>query len=276
MITDNAITAIARDTPRDTRRSAPTAPTARQAIGSSIELDDLLQAREALRRGIRPDDGPIRLVLLDDQHLMRQALKALLGQDDRMQLMGDTGDLKECLSLVEQRAAQLVILNADMHDGQGLDAVRAITHTPTPPRVLALGDDEEPGRVLAMYRAGASGFLTKQAALQELRDAVSLIAAGSIYVGVSTAKAIASGLRDAATNNGRHGARSMIEQLSDRERTVLRLIARGFSGPEVAEQLHITTKTVDTYRHRIHEKIGLRHRSEYVQAAIDAGILLDG
>lgn len=262
------MTGILRGTLR--RPSAP-----RPAFAETLEFEELLLARRTQLRGVTPGDTPVSIVLLDDMLLMRQALKVLLAQDARVRCIGDTDNVKECAAFVTHQADSVVILNADMGKGAGLEALRALMQLDSPPRVLVLGDGEDPGRLLAMYRAGASGYLTRNVSATELREAIEMIAAGGTYVGSGTARAIATGLRDSAGDHTRSGAHARIDKLSDREKTVLRLVARGYSGPEVAEELGITSKTVDTYRHRIHEKIGLRHRSEYVQLALDAGMLVD-
>ncbi len=221
-------------------------------------------------------ERPITVVLLDDMHLMRQALKALLSLDGSpARCVGDSDDVHVCTALAQQHAAQVIILNAEMRDGAGLAALRALTPRAVPSRLLAVGGDDDPERVVAIYRAGAAGYLPRNATTVDLHDAIEATAAGLTYVGPGTAKAIATGLRDTAVDGTRSGARARIGKLSDRETTVLRYVARGYSGPEIAERLGITSKTVDTYRHRIQEKIGLRHRSEYVRLSLDAGMLAD-
>lgn len=236
-----------------------------------MELGNALLAQTAQRRGIRPTGDLVRLALLDDQHLMRLALRALLAQDPRLQVVGDGARLEEVERLVVHGGAQVVLLNADMETG--VAALQRLAQLAAAPRVVALGDDEHPDRMLALFRAGAFGYLPKSVQLPELRDAIDAVAAGGTYVRASTARALASGLRTPAAPSNGGASRQLLDRLSGREQTVFTLIARGYSGPEIATQLGITAKTVDTYRHRIHEKIGVQHRSAYVQAALDAGLL---
>ena len=243
--------------------------------GDLLDVAALLEAREAARRGVARGDGPVVVVLLDDMHLMRQGLKALLAQDTHVTCAGDTADVQTCVTLAVTHAAHVVILNADMRNGVALTAVRTLVQFAPRSHVLALGDAEDSGRLLAMYRAGASGCLPKHATVTELREAIEMVANGNIYVGPGAARAIATGLRASATDRTRGGARSLISQLSPREQTVLQMVAKGFSGPEISDHLGITTKTVDTYRRRMHDKIGLRHRSDIVRLAMDAGILAE-
>jgi DNA-binding NarL/FixJ family response regulator len=257
-----------------------------------MELGNALLSQGAHRRGIRPSGELVRVALLDDQHLMRLGLRALLAQDPRLQLVGDGARLEEVERLVVHGGAQVVLLNADMEGG--VAALQRLSQLAAAPRVVALGDDEHPDRMLALFRAGAFGYLPKSVQLPELRDAIEAVAAGGTYVRASTARAMASGLRapgsaghgranghangqaNGHANGHANGSRQLLDRLSGREQTVFTLIARGYSGPEIAAQLGITAKTVDTYRHRIHEKIGVQHRSAYVQAALDAGLLATG
>lgn len=236
-----------------------------------MELGHALLAQGVHRRGIRPAAELVRLALLDDQHLMRLALRALLAQDPRLQVVGDGARMEEVERLVVHGGAQVVLLNADMEGG--VAALQRLAQLAAAPRVVALGDDEHPDRMLALFRAGAFGYLPKSVQLPELRDAIDAVSAGGTYVRASTARALASGLRAPGAPADGGGSRQLLDRLSGREQTVFTLIARGYSGPEIATQLGITAKTVDTYRHRIHEKIGVQHRSAYVQAALDAGLL---
>lgn len=149
--------------------------------------------------------------------------------------------------------------------------VGALAALPLGLHVIVLNSEQQPDEVLDAFRAGAFGYLPWSASVTELIEAIEMVADGMSYVLPTTAKALATGLRapppSVAPDSSRLGV------LSARERSVLERIARGFSGPEVAEQLGITVKTVDTYRHRIHEKLGVHHRSDYVRIALDHDLL---
>ena len=127
------------------------------------------------------------------------------------------------------------------------------------------------GRILGQVAACARGYLSKSAAERELAEAIRVVASGDVYVRPAVARALAD-LRDAPPRT-RTDARARLERLSEREQTVVILTARGFNGPEIGRQLGITAKTVDTYKQRIEEKLGLAHRSEYVRFALEAGVL---
>ena len=122
----------------------------------------------------------------------------------------------------------------------------------------------------AVLEAGASGYLPKSAADRELVEAVRVVARGEVWVQPSAARVLAQGMRkreEHATDRARY------ERLTERERAVMRLIAEGYTAPEIGEQLTISPKTVDTYKQRINDKLGLTHRADYVKLALKLGLL---
>ncbi|MDE3128921.1 MAG: response regulator transcription factor, partial [Gemmatimonadota bacterium] len=126
--------------------------------------------------------------------------------------------------------------------------------------------------LVPLLESGASGFLQKSAADRELVDAVRAVAHGDTYLQPSAARVLAGGLRKKAEHIDE---RTKFERLTQRERDVLRLVAQGYSAPEIGQRLFISPKTVDTYKQRIQEKLGLQHRSEYVQFALHLGLLTE-
>ena len=223
------------------------------------------------RRGARFTGEPIRIAVLDRNQLMRQALTALLARDPRIHMVGDSCDLEQCLYYATQRAAQVVLLSAEPDTNAVIRQITALAALPLGPHVIVLNGEQHPHEVLEAFRAGAFGYLPWSVSVTELIEAIEMVAEGMSYVLPSTAKALATGLR--TPTQAAAPVSSCLDVLSARERTVLERIARGFSGPEVAEQLGITVKTVDTYRHRIHEKLGVHHRSDYVRLALDHDLL---
>ena len=246
------------------RTGSPLTP---EALGAT------LLTQESARRGVRPTGEPVRVFLLDDQPLMRDALRSLLGADPKLALVGDSADVAECARVASHFAAQVVLINADIGGDACVSLVRELRLSAAGVRVIAFGRDNLPHFILELFQAGAYGFLPRTVTLDELHDAIDTVAGGGTYLPQSTAKALASGMRSTPMSQSASQATEVLKKLSKRERTVFELIARGFSGPEVAEQIAITVKTVDTYRHRINEKVGVQHRSDYVQLALDAGIL---
>jgi DNA-binding NarL/FixJ family response regulator len=128
----------------------------------------------------------------------------------------------------------------------------------------------EDARLVCLLEAGARGYLSKEASTRDLLDAVRVVASGAIYVRPAAARVLAADLverQDSTTPRGR------LKQLSARERTVLEILAQGYSGLEAARQLGVSGKTIDAYKHRIFAKLGLAHRTEYVRFALEAGVL---
>ena len=244
-----------------------------------VESPDALAAAllsdSTRRRGARFTGDPIRIAVLDRNQLMRQALTALLARDPRIHLVGDSCDLEQCLSYATHRAAQVVLLSAEPDSNAVIRQISALAALPIGSHVIVLNGEQHPDEVLEAFRAGAFGYLPWSASASELIQAIEIVADGMSYVLPTTAKALATGLRasPASAVSSSVPFNSRLDVLSARERTVLERIARGFSGPEVAGQLGITVKTGDTYRHRIHEKLGVHHRSDYVRIALDNDLL---
>jgi DNA-binding NarL/FixJ family response regulator len=171
-------------------------------------------------------------------------------------------------------------MDLSMPDMDGLTATRELqkanaTRTPSPDepatrRVLVLTMHTEDEHLVALLEAGAGGYLLKSVADRELVDAVRTVAAGDVYVQPTAARALARGL---AKRDGNAEERTRFEKLTDREQVVLRMVAEGYTAPEIGEHLTISPKTVDTYKQRIGEKLGLTHRTDYVKFALKLGLL---
>jgi DNA-binding NarL/FixJ family response regulator len=157
-----------------------------------------------------------------------------------------------------------------MGDMDGLEATRQIAERGLATRVLVLTMHSEEEYLVPVLKAGAGGYLVKSAADRELVDAVRAVARGDTYMRPAAARVLARGLtqKDPAAEE-----RARFEKLTEREQTVLRLVAQGYSAPEIGEKLFISPKTVDTYKQRINEKLGLAHRADYVRIALRLQLL---
>ena len=213
----------------------------------------------------------IRVVLVDDHAIVRTGLKAVLGGADDIEVVGEAGGGHEAVALLEHTVADVVVMDLSMADGDGMSATRKITSRGEDcPRVLVLTMHAEEAYLEAVLEAGASGYLPKSAADRELVEAVRVVARGEVWVQPSAARVLAQGMRkreEHATDRARY------ERLTERERAVMRLIAEGYTAPEIGEQLTISPKTVDTYKQRINDKLGLTHRADYVKLALKLGLL---
>jgi DNA-binding NarL/FixJ family response regulator len=212
----------------------------------------------------------IRVVLADDHAVVRAGLRAVLSPAKDIAVVGEASNGREAVAMVERLNPDVVIMDLTMPDMDGTAATKAILAKETSTRVLVLTMHAEEEYLLPLLEAGASGYLVKSAADTELVTAVRAIAHGDPYVSSSASQILIKGLTrkdPAQADQDRYNA------LTQRERDVLRLIAQGYSAPEIGEQLFISPKTVDTYKQRVNEKLGISHRSEYVDFALKIGIL---
>jgi DNA-binding NarL/FixJ family response regulator len=214
--------------------------------------------------------GLIRVILADDHLVVRAGLKALLGATKDIQVVGEATNGREALALIDRLAPDIAVLDLDMPQMDGLAATKELVARNSPTRVLILTMHTEDEYLVTLLEAGASGYLVKNAADRELADAVRALAAGSIYVQPSASLALAKAVARKSANTDE---RERYQQLSERERNVLVLVAGGYSASEIGEKLFISPKTVETYKQRIGDKLGLSHRADYVQLCLRLGLL---
>ena len=227
---------------------------------------------------MRPD--LIRVVLVDDHQIVRAGLKAVLSTAKDIVVVGEGASGKEALTLAERLDPHVLVMDLSMPEMDGLSATRELhrlavdrlrpADEPATRRVLVLTMHTEDEHLVALLEAGAAGYLLKTVAERELVDAVRTVAAGDVYVQPTAARALARGL---ARRDGNAEERTRFEKLTDREQVVLRMVAEGFTAPEIGDHLRISPKTVDTYKQRIGEKLGLTHRTDYVKFALKLGLL---
>lgn len=212
----------------------------------------------------------IRVILADDHLVVRAGLKALLGATKDIEVIGEATNGRDALALVERLTPTVAVLDLDMPQMDGLTATREIVARANGTRVLILTMHTEEEYLVTLLEAGAAGYLMKNAADRELADAVRAIASGDIYVQASASRTLA---RAVSRRNEHVEERDRYQQLSERERDVLVLVAGGYSASEIGEKLFISPKTVETYKQRISEKMGLSHRADYVQLCLRLGLL---
>ena len=217
-------------------------------------------------------DDVIRVVLADDHSVVRAGLKAVLGVAKDIEVIGEAKTGLEAVTLAERFKPDVIVMDLSMPEMDGTAATKAIVAKGLDTRVLILTMHAEEDYLVPLIEAGAAGYLVKSAADRELVDAVRAVAHGDVYVRAAAARVLAKNLtkKDPAQSE-----RERFEKLTERERDVLRFVAQGYSAPEIGEKLFISPKTVDTYKQRIQEKLGLMHRSDYVQLALKLGLLAE-
>jgi DNA-binding NarL/FixJ family response regulator len=212
----------------------------------------------------------IRLVIADDHAVVRLGLRALVGSAPDIDLVGEAENGEQVLRMCTSVRPHVVVMDLSMSGIDGLEATRRLVRRPDPPKVLALTMHEEEDYLIPALEAGASGYIVKAAAGSELLEAVRAVARGQTWVRPSAAHVLARGwVRRSAQGDLRAG----YDSLSDREREVFRLTAQGHPASRIGEVLHLSPKTVDTYRRRINEKLRIGDRSEYVRIALELGVL---
>ncbi len=212
----------------------------------------------------------IRVVIADDHAVVRTGLKAILRTAPDLEVVGEATNGREAIALVERLRPDILITDLAMPDVDGAELTREVVARGLPCRILVLTMHAEEEYLVPLLEAGASGYLVKSAADRELIAAVRSVAHGGTYVQPAAGLVLA---RQLTRKDPARVERERFEQLTQREREVVRLVAQGFSGPEIGEQLGISPKTVDTYKQRIEQKLGLAHRTAYVQFALKLGIL---
>ncbi len=214
----------------------------------------------------------IRVVLADDHAVVRAGLKAVLGGAKDIQVVGEVANGVDAVAMTEKLDPDVLVMDLSMPQMDGAEATKTLSANGTRTKILILTMHSPDEALVPLLESGASGFLQKSAADRELVDAVRAVAHGDTYLQPSAARVLAGGLRKKAEHIDE---RTKFERLTQRERDVLRLVAQGYSAPEIGQRLFISPKTVDTYKQRIQEKLGLQHRSEYVQFALHLGLLTE-
>lgn len=212
---------------------------------------------------------PIRVVLADDHAVLRAGLRMLVELQPDMTVVGEAGNAETALQQVAACEPDVLVLDLAMPGGGSIEAIQRIRETSPKTRVLVLSMHDESSYLRAVIAAGGAGYVTKRAADTELLNAIRTVHAGRMYVDVSLSERPPPAVEPAQRARPARDP----SMLSDREREVLCLVARGYTNKEVAEQLHISVKSVETYRARVADKLELRSRAEFVRYALDAGLL---
>lgn len=221
------------------------------------------------------DEAPIRVVIVDDQAMVREGFGALLDAQEDISVVGSAADGSEVVELVRRVRPDVVLMDIRMPRMNGLEATRAIHAMPgiEHPRVLILTTFDADEYVFSALRAGASGFLLKDATAEDLVSAVHVVASGEALLAPSiTSKLIA----DYAARPAPRDTSAVLSPLTERELGVMRLVATGLSNAEIAERLFLSEQTIKTHVSRVLAKLGLRDRTQIVVAAYESGLVTAG
>ena len=212
----------------------------------------------------------VRIVLADDHEIVRAGMKAMLEASCGIEVVGEARNGEEAIRQAHLLKPDLVVMDVSMPVLDGAAATLRLARELPELKVLVLTSHADRGYLTRLMEAGAAGYVLKRAATDELVRAIRMVAEGGTYVDPS----LAGGLLRNSLGVARSRATDS-ESLSEREEAVLRAIAWGKSNKEIAADLEISTKTVETYKARITDKLGLRTRTEMVRYALARGWLAD-
>ncbi len=214
----------------------------------------------------------IRLLLVDDHQIVRAGLRMLFQAEKDMEIVGEVGSGEKALEAVRDLKPDVVIMDVAMPGIGGIEATRRIKEASPETAVLALTMHEDEQYFFEMLNAGASGYIPKQAAPDDLVSAIHVVSTGNVFLHATLAKFL---MRDFLENKETEETPT-IEELTPREREVLTYIAEGYTNREIAEALIISIKTVDRHRENIMQKLNLHSRVELVKYAIEKGLITVG
>ena len=207
----------------------------------------------------------IRILLADDHSVLRAGLRALIHSQPGMEVVAEAADGAEAARKAGETQPDLALMDLTMPGMSGIAAIERLRQASPRTRVLVLTVHDDVGYARAAIEAGAAGYVTKDMEAPEILTAIRAVSRGRTFVAHApgVARSQNAGAGDTAA-----------ERLSERERQVLELVARGHTNREVAERLALSVKTVETYRARLSDKLGLRSRAELVRFAAETGLLV--
>ena len=232
------------------------------ALSTSVRREDEAPAAPAPLR-------PIRILLADDHGIVRAGLRALLEAQPDLRVVGEAADGPSAVALTRRHVPEIVIADLSMPGG-GLETIREITALGLPTRVLVLTVHAEERYLLPVLEAGGSGYVRKSSAHTDLLDAIRTVARGEVFLDPAATKTLLRGYLGRVRSGDEL---DLGDVLSEREREVVKLTAEGHTALQAAEILSLSPKTVETYRHRAMQKLGLTTRAELFRYALRAGRL---
>jgi DNA-binding NarL/FixJ family response regulator len=205
------------------------------------------------------------ILIVDDHAVMRQGLRALLAGAPDLHVLGEAGTGREALELVGTLHPHVVIMDLSMPEMNGLEATIKIKERWPKVGVIVLSMHADAEYLFRAMQAGASGYLLKEAAVDEIIAAVRAVCSGRRYIGAGTSL-------EGAPEDILEARASPLERLSAREREVLQLVVEGHSSADIGEKIHLSPKTVDSYRSRLMKKLGVKDFAALVKFAVQHGL----
>jgi len=218
--------------------------------------------------------APVRVLLVDDDDLMRAGLGAVLSSDESIEVVGEVGQGRQALPQTRELRPDVVLMDVRMPDVDGITATRAVLETELDTRVMILTTFEDDDYIFGALAAGASGFLLKRTSPEDLIAAIHTVAAGDALLAPAVTRTVIDRAGRQPTVDA--SVRNRVERLTPREAEVLELVARGLSNAEIASTLVIEESTVKTHVKHVLGKLGLRDRVQAVIFAYESGLTRPG
>ncbi len=214
-----------------------------------------------------------RIILADDHAVLRAGLVALLSAEADLEVVGEVGDGNACIEQAGLLEPDVIVLDINMPECSGLDALPAIREQVPDCKVLVLTMHDDPGYLRSVLKAGASGFLLKQSAADELLAAIRTVSEGGVYASPRHVRILLDGAGEPLPEERPDQGQLRYRSLSARESEIFRLTALGHSNAETAEMLFLSVKTVETYKARMMKKLNLKSRAALVRLALELDVL---
>jgi DNA-binding NarL/FixJ family response regulator len=208
-----------------------------------------------------------RILLVDDHKILRDGICSLLKEYDDMEVVGEAADGRTAIRLVEELSPDVVIMDISMPDVNGIDATRKIISDRPKVKIIALSMHYDKQFISEIFKAGASGYLIKESAFDELEHAVRVVMDGKTYINPQIASLVVESLVTQSTPSAQ-----ALSLLTQREREVLQLIAEGKSTKQIARDLNVSAKTVESHRRQVMAKLNIRNVAELTKYAIREGL----
>jgi DNA-binding NarL/FixJ family response regulator len=212
----------------------------------------------------------IKVILADDHAIVRSGLARLLQQQEGMEIVGQADNGVSAVSLTRQLSPDVVVMDIGMPDLNGIEATRQIVKESPRIKVIGLSMHSSKKYIREMFKAGASGYLLKNCSFEELTEAINVVIAGKTYISPSISTAVIGDYISGAVDD----KSSVFAVLTEREREVLQLLAEGKTTKQIAERLHISSKTVEAHRLKIMHKLDIDNIAQLTKYAIQEGLTM--
>ncbi len=209
------------------------------------------------------------VLIVDDHAMVRKGLRMTMEAQPDLLVVGEAGTLQEAIEVASRVRPKVITLDLSMPGVSGVASVERLRSAVPEARIIVVTMHDDPAYVRSAIAMGAAGYVHKSAADTELISAIRAVARGRVFIDVGDAATLESILAPSSVPTGK----SPVEMLSSREREVLQQVARGYTNQQIADEIGLSVKTVESYRSRLMKKLGLKERSDLVRVAIDMGLV---